>query len=188
MSESKKQLDLSLRGILKWLIEQITSNLLIGIIIILILAVVTYFLSPLNFPLTLLSKPVDVVVYQECYHIGDVTRDWFCHPSPQTNPFERSFQIERLSGTAYVRLTAKHVDPDEIRAPVRLYLNGVFIDYINRYFQEETVNPKTVEIPLPPDILRVGDNNIIIISGTEVNEFYENVDDLEFWDLMLRFK
>lgn len=188
MSEQKRQLNLSFRGILHWFVEQTISNLFFGIVIILILALVAYFLSPLNVSLPLLSKPIDILIYDQCYHIGDVTRDWFCHPVPQTNPFERKFQIQNVSGVAYIRITAKHVDPNEVSSPVRIYINGEFIDFLNRYFEAETVNPKTVEIPIKSGILHIGENSILIVGGIEVNQYYENVDDFEFWDLMVRFK
>ena len=173
MGKQQKKLDLSLRGVVQWLIAQTINNLFIGIIILAILAVVTYFLSSPSNPLPPLSAPVDIVIYKECYHLGDVTRDWFCHPVPQTNPFERRFHIDQLGGSAYLQLSAKHVDPDEIKAPVRIYLNGEFIDFLNRYFEEETINPKTVDIVIPPNILHIGENGILIVDGTEVNQVYD---------------
>ena len=110
----------------------------------------------------------------------------FHAPSPQPNPFVASFEVTQTGESAYLSLTASHVDPNVEQSPVEIYLNGTFFTHLNQYFDEEALAPKTVQIPLDPALLRDGVNEIkILIRQTNLEYEKPNLDDFEFWGLSL---
>ena len=62
--------------------------------------------------------------------------------------------------------------------------------YLNDYSYAEMDEPMEIEIkiPEPKELLRVGVNNILIISGADYRGLeygVYNTDDIEFWDLTI---
>jgi hypothetical protein len=135
-----------------------------------------------------------IIIQSDYYHIGDVEyvlniktneRTYFSHPSPQSNPFSKDFEIPFTPKSAILYLTARNVDPDEKTSPTKLFLNGNLIDLLNRYFTVETMDPKTISIVIDISFLHRGKNNIQIFVESNPNDFLGNVDDIEFWDMYL---
>lgn len=135
-----------------------------------------------------------IIIQSDYYHIGNVEyvlniktneRTYFSHPSPQSNPFSKDFEIPFSPRSAILYITARHVDPDEKLSPVRIFINGQLIDLLNRYFTVETMDEKTVSIPLSTEYIRKGKNNIQIFVESNPYDLFGNVDDIEFRDVYI---
>jgi hypothetical protein len=188
MANDSKLPDVSLSGILRYFVNQINNNLLIGIICLFVLAAIAYFLTPRNqTSSTGGSKSHSVEIYREFYHMGDVTLDKFSHQVPQANPFQHTFQVNDPNAQAVLRLTERHIDPDGVHSPASVFINGKFVGLLNDYVHEETFDPRRIEMPIPPGILQY-QNTILIVNGIEIDHTYKNVDDFEFSELSIEFK
>jgi hypothetical protein len=87
-------------------------------------------------------------------------------------------------------MTAVHIDPDVNSSPVSIFLNGKFLTYLNFYSPQEMDEPIQirVDIPDPREMLQVGINHIMILSGADyrgIEYGVYNTDDIEFWDLYI---
>lgn len=142
-------------------------------------------------------QPQIVLVQEDYYHIGDVEyttvvqngqavdKIYFSHPAPQSNPFSKDFSISTIPQNATLRLTAKSIDPNEKNSAVKIFINGNFVDYLNRYFTLETMNEQSVSIPISIDILQSGKNSIQIHVESGIVNGKMNLDDIEFRNVYL---
>jgi len=129
-------------------------------------------------------------IQKEPYHIGDVELWIFRHSPPEINPFTQSFHLCRVTSKMKLTMVAVHVDPDITTSPISIFINGQFITYLNYYSPYEIDEPMIIQIdiPKPQDVLRVGDNFIMIISGADYRGLeygVYNTDDIEFWNLQI---
>jgi hypothetical protein len=143
------------------------------------------------------SQPQIILIQEDYYHIGDVEytavvqngqvvdKIYFSHPAPQTNPFSKDFFVSTIPQIANLHLTAKSIDPNEKNSAVKIFINGSFIDYLNRYFTIETMNEQSVSIPISVDMLRNGKNAIQIHVESGAVNGQINLDDIEFRNIYL---
>lgn len=148
-----------------------------------------------NSPISI--QPQIIFVQEDYYHIGDVEYTsvvqngqvvdiiYFSHPAPQSNPFSKDFSINAIPQTATLHITAKSIDPNEKNSAVKIFINGNFVDYLNRYFTLETMNEQSVSIPISVDMLRSGKNSIQIHVESGVVNGQANLDDIEFRNVYL---
>jgi len=142
-------------------------------------------------------EPMRIQIQDDFYHIGDVEAVTviqngkiigvtpFSHSSPQSNPFVKEIDLPYLPKSATLFITAKSIDPDEKNSGVKIFFNGVFFDYLNRYYMDETMDDKTVFIPVNQSFLREGKNTIQIFVESGKEGFIENLDDIEFKNIYL---
>jgi len=181
-------------GVVGWFLRGLNDNLLFQIAAVILLAIVGYVVSVISgvmvspFEATPVTLPASILIYENCYHLGDATSPGLCPNAPQTNPFEGKFQVKGTSDSAYIRLTVKDVTPGEIQRPIRIYVNGIFVDFLNRYVREDTPDSKEIEIPIPKGILRIGENNILIFASPNIQVPQQGIDDFEFRNLEIVFK
>lgn len=143
------------------------------------------------------AEPMRIQIQDDYYHLGDVEsvtviRDGkivgvtpFSHSSPQSNPFVKEFDLPYSPKSTNLFITAKSIDPDEKNSGVKIFLNGLFFDYLNRYYTHETMEEKTVFISVDQSFLREGKNTIQIFVESSTEGFIENVDDIEFRNVYL---
>jgi len=143
------------------------------------------------------TEPMRIQIQDDYYHIGNVEETTviqngkivgvtpFSHPSPEGNPFVKEFDLPYLPKSAHFFITAKSIDPDEKNSGVKIFFNGVFFDYLNRYYTDETMEEKTVFIPVGQSFLREGKNTIQIFVESGTEGFIENLDDIEFRNVYL---
>lgn len=149
-----------------------------------------------NSPAPALSHPIQaegtntLVIRADYYHLGDAVVENFNHPQPQANPYVAQFEIIEINAkTSYLTLYASHVDPNIEQAPVAIYINGILIDYLNPYFEQENLSPKLVTIPVDLSVINTGLNEIKLeATQTDLEYAQLNVDDFEFWGLTLHFE
>jgi hypothetical protein len=133
--------------------------------------------------------PADIVIYADYYHLGDVPVEQFHAPQPDANPFVASFQVTQVGESAYLSLTAVHVDPNVEQSPVAIYLNGVLVTYLNDYVDEESLQPKTIQIPVDHTLIEAGANELQIEIASTTQEYGTvNLDDFEFWNVVLHLE
>ena len=101
-----------------------------------------------------------VSIFENSYHLGDDTRSEFSPAEPQTNPFEGTFEITQINDKIFLQMTVRDVSAQETKEPKRIYINGTFIDFLNRYVAEEKLDPTVVQIPVPKEVLHLGKNTI----------------------------
>ncbi len=139
------------------------------------------------------QNPVSrIPIQDEYYHIGDVEyvsviqngqvidTIYFTHREPQSNPFTKDFVLQKVPRQAVLYLTAKSVDPDEKKSPIKIYFNGEFCDFLNRYSTNESMDEKIIAIPISPSLLQEGTNNIQIFVESTNTGLLINIDDIEF--------
>ncbi len=127
-----------------------------------------------------------IAIQMDYYHLGDAPIAEFHSIYPEQNPFIARFVINEAIETAKISLTVSHLDPNKDQAPTTLTINGNFICFLNSYVSVESLQPKTIVIPINPDVLIQGTNEIEIeITATTTEYGQINLDDLEFWDLSL---
>ncbi|MFN8398455.1 MAG: hypothetical protein U0X74_00460 [Anaerolineales bacterium] len=143
------------------------------------------------------GEPMRIQIQEDYYHIGNVEavtviQDGkivgatpFSHPSPESNPFVKEIDLPYLPKSATFYITAKSIDTDEKNSGVKIFINGVFFDYLNRYYSDETMDEKTVFIPVDRSFLREGKNTIQIFVESGREGFIENLDDIEFKNVYL---
>jgi len=144
-----------------------------------------------------LTRPTRIPLQDDYYHIGDVREAIivengkiigvtpFSHPAPESNPFTKEFELPYLPKSATLFVTAKSIDTDEKNSAVKIFFNGIFFDYLNRYFTDETMEEKTIFIPVSQEFLREGNNTIQIFVESGTEGITKNIDDIEFRDLYL---
>jgi len=137
-----------------------------------------------------------ISIQDDYYHIGDIEYTaiiqgdkvvgvvYFSHPAPQNNPFTKEFELLKVPRSAVLHLIARSIDPDEKKSPTKIFLNGTFLDFLNRYSKVETMEEKPISIPVNTSLLREGKNTIQIFVETTLLEPW-NVDDIEFRDVYL---
>lgn len=143
------------------------------------------------------SESMRIQIQDDYYHIGNVEGTTiiqngkivgvtpFSHPSPESNPFVKEFDLPYLPRNATLLITAKSIDPDEKNSGVKIFFNGVFFDYLNRYYTNETMEEKTAFISVDQSFLREGKNTIQIFVESGTEGFIENLDDIEFKNVYL---
>jgi hypothetical protein len=129
-----------------------------------------------------------ISIYENGYHLGDDTRSDLSPSDPQIDPFEGTFDIEQINNKIYLQMTVKDVSPQETQQPNRIYINGIFIDFLNRYVTEERLEPTVIQIPIPKDALRVGKNNVLIFTAPYIGSSEKGVDDFEISKVGIIFK
>ncbi len=139
---------------------------------------------------------IHINIQDEYYHIGDVEyarviqngevvdKIYFSHREPQNNPFVKDFSLDEMPRQATLHMSVKSIDPDEIKSPTKIFLNGMFLDFLNRYSTDETMDERVVQIPVDVSFLRVGKNNIQIFASTSLDNS-GNIDDIEFRNVYL---
>ncbi len=154
-------------------------------------------LIPTSTAFARITKPEKIELQSDCYHIGDVEyvsvvkngqvvdKIYFCHPPPQENPFSKNFDLPYTFSSARLYLTVKHIDPNEKSSPVKVFINGVFVDYINRYVTQETISETVIYLSIDPSLLKEKENNIQIFVEPNKVGFFTNTDDIEFKDMYL---
>jgi hypothetical protein len=143
------------------------------------------------------AEPMRIQIQEDYYHIGNVEavtviQDGkivgvtpFSHPSPESNPFAKEIDLPYLPKSATLFITAKSIDSDEKNSGVKIFFNGIFFDYLNRYYTDETMDEKAVFIPVNQSFLREGKNTIQIFVESGKEGFIENLDDIEFKNVYL---
>lgn len=143
------------------------------------------------------NESIRVQIQDDYYHIGDVEavtviQDGkivgvtpFSHSSPQSNPFEKEFELPYHPKSATLFITARSVDPNEKDSAVKIFFNGKFFDFLNRYFTVETMDEKTVFISVDTSLLREGKNTFQIFVEASPTGFFVNIDDTEFRNVYL---
>jgi hypothetical protein len=123
------------------------------------------------------------------YHLGDAPISEFHNVYPDQNPFIARFDVPQPVAAAQLSLMVSHMDPDEKQSPVIVTINGNFVSYLNSYVREESLRAETIVIPVDPEILVVGTNELKVeVLPTSSEYGLPNIDDLEFWDLKLLLK
>ncbi len=148
-------------------------------------------------------SPRTIVLQSEPYHIGDVEfkarlnekgeiveRFYFDHPAPEANPFSADFKLDQIPNEAALVLTARDVDPDEMSSPVQVLINSRLQGYLNRKFQSETMEPRTVTMTVKCEDLRIGSNTLMVLVQPTKIEYsgFLNLDDIEFWNVKLELR
>lgn len=147
-------------------------------------------------PASTAHRPERIAIQDACYHIGDVefvtqyqngqiTQILFCHPAPQNNPFSAEFDLPYAPNIANIHIAARSIDPDEKRSPIKVFINGIFVDLLNRYYTSETMDEKEATISIKPSLLREGKNNMQLFVESSNLDVFPNVDDIEFRNLYL---
>jgi hypothetical protein len=144
------------------------------------------------------SQPaIRINIQDEYYHIGDVEyvtvfqngevvdKIYFSHREPQSNPFVKDFSLDEIPRQATLFISVKSIDPDEKKSPTKIFLNAVFLDFLNRYSTKETMDEYAVQIPVDVSFLRKGKNTLQIFVESTNLDFLGNIDDIEFRNIYL---
>lgn len=182
------------------------SIILICTIIILICTIIGTFIGLLSFfgIFPIISedyKESVIMIDRDYHHIGDVNRSFFAKPETEGVEYSNTFILNHLGDKMFISISAQHVDPDLDKSPIYIYLNDQFVDYLNNYYDEESIEFKTIEIEVDNSYFHRGQNKISIISAEEkfkvqdyytlengsiIYEYYiSNIDDICFKDLKI---
>jgi hypothetical protein len=119
--------------------------------------------------------PYEIIIYADFYHIGDYRRKSFFHPNPQANPFIATFEVPYKGKVVNLSMTVVDVNPNE--ESTHVYLNNTWVAVLNQY------GGGKVKIPIDPGLIKIGTNEIKIEG--RIAPGYNDIDDVEFWDLKL---
>jgi len=130
-----------------------------------------------------------IAIQLDYYHLGDAPVSQFHNMYPDKNPFVARFEVTEPANAAQLSLIASDIDPNEKQSPTIVTINGNFVCYLNSFVQEENFRPETIVIPVNPEFIIIGTNEIQIkVQPTSIEYGQSNLDDLEFWDLKLTIK
>ncbi|MDX2037687.1 MAG: hypothetical protein SFX72_13635 [Isosphaeraceae bacterium] len=116
-----------------------------------------------------------IVVDPFAHHLGDDISEAPAHldpPQPEGGVLERKFTLaEPPAEAAFLRIDAVQVVGEApgvgYSAKIRngelvtnLFVNGVKVDYLNRFIEDNNETPIVVRVPVRPGVLRAGENTV----------------------------
>lgn len=125
--------------------------------------------------------PYEIIIYADYYHIGDSDRKPFHHLDPQANPFIAAFEVPYKGKVVNLSIMATDVNRNE--TSTHIYLNNTRVAVLNQYVSGEV---SSLKIPIDPGLIKVGTNEIKIEG--RITQGYDDIDDIEFWDLKLQMQ
>lgn len=153
----------------------------------------------------------NITIDENYHHIGNFNSSLLFPESPnyEGTHFIKHFNLSFKSDNMYISMKTRDIDPDVERGPASIFINGKFYCYLNsfvdieRQFDEEgnfIDNFAPIDIKVNPDLFNIGENSIVItvgngkekvlyLDGEKLYEYpFTNKDDIEFWDLEIKFE
>lgn len=122
------------------------------------------------------------------HHLGDEVKSDLTPANPEGTIYTKTFHLDKIEGdTASLNLITKSVVPTDTLGAAMfydyVYVNGNSVGKLNDYIEakEQDSLPRTVKIYFSTSMLKVGENNITIASGSNADG--TDYDDFEFYDL-----
>lgn len=167
---------------LKIKIHRLHNIVSIYLLLVSISGIIEYKLTNLNW----------ITLEADYVHLGDVTLQFFKPSKPDGTSMSYHLNLNKIPSTVKMRITLRDVDPDERSGPLALYINGIHVKYLNRYFSDiplteehEAAWRKIIIDEIPVGIFRIGEN--LITLAVERTILY-GFDDVNFYDFAVGYK
>lgn len=132
-----------------------------------------------------------IILESDYVHLGDVTRQFFKPSIPDGTSKTYHLNLSKIPSSVKMRINLRDVDPDECNGPLALYINGVVIQYFNKYFSdippaEEHKEPwrEIIIDKIPAGVFKMGENLITIAVERTIYGF----DDVNFYSFSVGYK